>query len=102
MYLILGAIDAGNWVFVAVILVSSLLAVAYLANVLRYMYFPKEATAGGVGGRPLPEAIRRDDVPWTMLGPMLAVVAGIFLLGFFNGDVVGRFIEPGMPVGLAR
>ena len=101
-YLILGAIDAGHWVFVAVIVLSTVLALGYLANVLRYMYFPKEATGGRVGGQPAPEAIKRDDVPWTMLGPMLAVAAGILLLGFLNGEVVARFIEPGMPPGLER
>ena len=101
-YLILGAIDAGNWVFVGVIVLSSVLALAYLANVLRYIYFPKEATARGGGGQPVPEAIKRDEVPWTMLGPMLAITAVIVLLGVFNGEVVGRFIEPATPAGLAR
>ena len=102
LYLILGAIDAGNWVFVGVIVLSSVLALAYLANVLRYIYFPKEATARGGGGQPVPEAIKRDEVPWTMLGPMLAITAVIVLLGVFNGEVVGRFIEPATPAGLAR
>ena len=102
LYLILGAIDAGHWVFVGVIVLSSVLALAYLANVLRYIYFPKEATAGGGGGQPVPEAIKRDEVPWTMLGPMLAITAVIVLLGVFNGEVVGRFIEPATPAGLAR
>ena len=57
---------------------------------------------GRVGGRPVPEAIKRDDVPWTMLGPMLAMAAVVVLLGLFNGEVVGRFIDPGMPMGLER
>ena len=102
LYLILGAIDAGNWVFVGVIVLSSVLALAYLANVLRYIYFPKEAAAGGGGRQPVPEAIKRDEVPWTMLGPMLAITAVIVLLGVFNGEVVDRFIEPATPAGLAR
>ena len=102
LYLILGAIDAGSWVLVGVIVLSSVLALAYLANVLRYMYFPKEATAGVDGGQPGLEAITRDEVPWTMLGPMLAIAAAIVLLGVFNGEVVGRFIEPATPAGLAR
>ena len=101
-YLILGAIDAGNWVFVGVIVLSSVLALAYLTNVLRYMYFPGEAAAGGVGGQPGPEAITRDEVPWSMLGPMLTVAACIVLLGIFSGEVVSRFIEPSTPGGLAR
>ncbi len=102
LYLILGAIDAGNWTFVVVIVLSSVLTLAYLGNVLRYMYFPKEPTTGRVGGRPVPKAIKHDDVPWTMLGPMVAVATVVVLLGLFNGEVVGRFIEPGMPIGLER
>ena len=101
-YLILGAIDAGNWVFVGVIVLSSVLALAYLTNVLRYIYFPNDDATGGGGRQPVPEATRRDEVPWTMLGPMLAVTAIIVLLGIFNGEVVDRFIEPAMPAGLAR
>lgn len=103
LYLILGAIEAGNWVFVGVIVLSSVLALAYLANVLRYIYFPREATAAdGMADRPLHESIMRHEVPWTMLGPMVAITAGIVMLGLFNGEVVGRFIEPAMPAGLAR
>lgn len=101
-YLILGAIDAGNWVFVGVIVLSSVLALAYLANVLRYMYFPAEAAAGEAGPPPVPEAIGRNEVPWSMLGPMLAVAAAILLLGVFYGEVVARFIEPSIPSGLVR
>ena len=58
LYLILGAIDEEQWVFVAVILLSSMLALAYFGNVIRYLYFPPAAagragaerrTAGGAG-----------------------------------------------------
>ena len=97
LYLLLGAIDAGQWVFVAVILVSSLLAVAYFGNAIRALYFadaptpdaPAAATAGG----------RRAaaDPPASMLIPMLVLAAGIVLLGVFNGIVVSLFVEPAMP-----
>ena len=52
MYLILGAIEGEQWVFLALILLSSVLALAYFANVLRYLYVPGEAPspAGPAGG----------------------------------------------------
>ena len=52
LYLILGAIEGERWVFLALILLSSVLALAYFANVLRYLYVPGEApaTAGPAGG----------------------------------------------------
>lgn len=59
LYLILGAIDGERWVFLGLILLSSVLALAYFANVLRYLYVPGEApatttevTAGGGAAHP--------------------------------------------------
>ena len=50
LYLILGAIAADHWVFVSVILVSSVLGLTYLVNVIRYMYFPPAAGEAVPGG----------------------------------------------------
>ncbi len=44
-YLILGAVDAGSWIFVAVILVSSLLNAAYFFRVLERVYLKREDPA---------------------------------------------------------
>ncbi len=102
LYLILGAINAGQWVFVAVIVLSSVLALAYLFNVLRFMYFPRDIPLDPEAHPSPSDTITRDEAPWTMLGPMIAVAAGIVLLGLFNGEIVRRFIEPVIPVGLGR
>ena len=102
VYLILGAVNAGQWVFVAVIVVSSVLALAYLFNVLRFMYFPRDIPRSPEEHPSPPDTFTRDEAPWTMLGPMVAIAAGIVLLGVFNGEIVGRFIEPVVPVGLER
>ena len=40
MYLVLGAIDAEQWVFVGILLFTSVLTLVYLTNVIRYMYLP--------------------------------------------------------------
>jgi len=102
LYLILGAIEAGNWIFVGVIVLSSVLALTYLTNVLRYMYFPEETAVEATGSSPISEAVTRREVPWTMLGPMLAIAAAIVLLGVFNGEIVDQFIKPATPTGLPR
>jgi len=95
LYLIVGAIEAGNWIFVSVIVLSSMLALAYMMKVLRYIYLPSDRA-------PIATDIERHEVPWTMLGPMLLMTASIVLLGIFNGDLVGHFIDPAVPAGLGR
>ena len=105
LYLILGAIDAGQWLFVAVILFSSVLALTYFVNVIRHMYFSVElAPADGAGGaRAFPSPPVRDEAPLTMLVPMLTLAAAIVLLGLFNGEVVSRFVEPAVAAaGIGR
>ena len=111
LYLILGAIEREHWVFVAVILTSSVLALAYLVNVIRYMYLPPDAnetpvlsaTPGPVAEAPShTEHVGTGDAPLTMLVPMLTLAVGVILLGLLNGEVVSRFIEPAIPVRLSR
>ena len=99
LYLIAGAIEAEKWTFVGVILLSSVLALAYFANVIRYMYFPAEKA---VGESTLDEEPKRHEPPGTMLAPMLALAAGIILLGVFNGEVISLFLEHAVPEGFAR
>lgn len=99
LYLVLGAIDAGEWAFVGLLLLSSVLALAYFGNVIRYMYLPR-VDEGGVESL-APEPVRQE-APLSMLVPMLAFAAAIILLGLFNGEVVSRFIEPIIPASFAR
>ena len=93
LYLIVGAVEAGRWAFVAAMLVSSLLALAYFTKVIRQMYFPA-VTAGGA-------APRRNEAPALMVAPMVVLAACTVLLGLFNGAIVSRFIAPSLPAGIA-
>jgi len=103
VYLILGAIDGEHWVFVGVILVSSVLAIGYLANVIRYMYLPaaENELDEKIEGSPQGES-DGEHVPLTMLIPMLILASGVILLGLFNGVVISQFIDPAIPTGLPR
>ena len=103
LYLILGAIDAEQWMFVAVILVSSVLALMYFVNVIRYIYFPADDTTAGVsGGEARVERPARDEAPLTMLVPMVILAAATILLGLFNGEVVSRFLDPAVAASIGR
>jgi len=68
-YLALGAIEANMWVFVGVIMLSSLLNIVYFWRVFENMYFYR-AEGGKV-----------DEVPLSMLLPILILAALTFLLG---------------------
>ena len=95
LYLLLGAIDAGAWVFVAVILTSSLLTLAYFGNAIRALYLVEvHGTVSSSGAAAVDRAV---DPPASMLVPMLVLAIGILLLGFFNGAIVSSFVAPAMP-----
>ncbi len=99
LYLIAGAIEAQQWVFVGFILFSSVLALAYFGNVIRYMYFPSEVAVGESAPEEEPT---RDEAPLTMLLPMICLAVGIVLLGFFNGEVVSHFLAHAVPESFSR
>jgi len=93
-YLILGAIDASQWVFVAVLLISSLLNVILFFRVIEHAYLePDEEHAGG--GSEL--AITIEEAPLSMLVPILIATAGIMLFGFLSGKIISTIIQFAVP-----
>ncbi|KUG18999.1 MAG: monovalent cation/H+ antiporter subunit D family protein [Methanomicrobiaceae archaeon] len=84
-YLALGAVEAGQWIFVAVILASSLLNAVYFWRVFEYAYF-RHADAD------LPAREKRE-LPATMLAPMIVLAAGCVLFFFFV-SIPLAIIEP--------
>lgn len=84
-YLVLGGIDAGNWVFVAVILASSLLNAVYFFRVLEKIYMaPPSAEAAHSAP---------SESPLEMLIPMLLLAMGVLFLGLINTVVVNEVLE---------
>jgi multicomponent Na+:H+ antiporter subunit D len=94
-YIAVGAVESGRWVVAAVILVSTLLTLAYVARVLERMYFAREGTApstpavstdGGSGdGRP--------DVSPGMVGVVVLAAVAAVALGF-AGSGIEDLLEP--------
>ena len=84
-YLLLGSIDRGNWIFVATILVSSLLTAVYFFRVLEQVYadHSKEENA--------PMSV--SDPPASMLLPTVVLGGGVLVLGFLNTIIVTRVLE---------
>ena len=97
LYLIMGSADAGNYVFIGVILLSSLLNLVYFINVVKHMYFPgEEGESRTVTG------LVRDEAPLSMLIPTVAAASAVLLVGIFNGTIVDTFIQHAIPMGFGR
>ncbi len=91
-YLILGSIDAGNWFFIFVIGLSSLLNVIYFFRILEKMYIEKQSSGEDV--------VKSNEVPASMLYPTLVLAAGILIAGLLNAWIVDFIIKQALPAGL--
>lgn len=85
-YLILGSIDANNWVFVAVILASSLLTAVYFFRMIEKLY--AVPSSGDVAVEQATEPSAR------ILVPILILAGGIVVLGLINAIIVTQVLEP--------
>jgi len=96
-YLVLGAIDAQKWIFVAVLLISSLLNAILFFRVIENAYFEPGAYAHDGGS---PEGITMEEAPLSMLVPIFIIVAGILILGIFSGKIISAIIQFAVPASL--
>lgn len=87
-YLVLGSIEAANWVFVAIITASSLLTAVYFFRVLEVVYAdPSSEDKERVA------SMTRADAPLSMLVPTLVLAAGVVILGLMNVPIVTHILE---------
>ena len=95
-YLILGTIEAKKWILLGVLLASSLVNAILFFRVIENAYLePRgEHAFAHDGGHP---SISLDEVPWSMLIPMLMIAAGIILLGIFSGVIIKHVIQFAVP-----
>jgi len=85
-YLVLGSIDANNWVFVAVILASSLLTAVYFFRVIEKLYAVPSSGDSAVEQATEPSA--------RILVPILILAVGIIVLGLINAIIVTQVLKP--------
>ena len=86
-YLILGGIDAQNWIFVAVIIASSLLTAVYFFRMIEKIYAAPPADAA-------PELEQAREPSARILVPILILAAGIIVLGIINAVIVNNILKP--------
>jgi multicomponent Na+:H+ antiporter subunit D len=87
-YLIQGAMEARAWMFVAVLIISSLLNAVYFFHWIEWAYLRQPASQP-----PLLSPPPRQELPMQMLVPIWALATGVLLLGIFNQPVVNGIIQ---------
>lgn len=87
-YLALGTIDNENWLFLAVILVSSLLNAVYFFRILEKVYMKNPDTDQEVASE-----AEANDVSASMLLPTSVLAVALFAIGFANAVIVGILFD---------
>lgn len=95
-YLILGAIDAGRYHFMAALLISSLVNAILFFRVIEIAYFEPKADHHAGGS----EKISVDEAPLSMLVPLVIVALCLIIIGLYSGDIVTNIIQHSIPPGL--
>jgi multicomponent Na+:H+ antiporter subunit D len=90
-YLALGTIKNSNWIFLAVILASSLLNAVYFFRVIERVYMVKGNSRNS----------RKEEVKASMLVPVLVLAAAILVLGLLSAAIVKGIIEKMIPLGIS-
>ncbi len=95
-YLILGAIDAGRYHFMAALLFSSLVNAILFFRIIEIAYFePKVDHHGGET-----EKVVVDEAPLSMLVPLIIAALSLIVIGLYSGDIVTNIIQHAVPKGL--
>ena len=98
-YLVLGAINAGKWPFIVVIILSSLLNAVYFFRVIENSFIKKHAGDNQVMEDRLKNKKGFWELPTAMLIPIVVLGVGILLLGIFNEQIVSQVLQYTLPGG---
>lgn len=100
-YLVLGSIDSGNWFFVVVIALSTLMTTVYFFRVLEKMYLHKQIESESIAtDKYFQKEFKLKDAPVSMLIPTLIFGAAVIVLGLLNAWIVDNIIKIAIPDGL--
>lgn len=95
-YLILGAIDGGQWGFMAALIFSSLVNAVLFFRIIEIGYF--EPFKDHYGHEHHHEPI--DEAPLSMLAPLVIVSIGLIVVGVYTTDIVNSIIRFAVPAGI--
>jgi len=95
-YLILGAIDAGQWGFMTALLISSLINVVLFFRVIEFGYYEPMSDHHHHEH----EVESTDEAPVSMLVPLWIVALSLIGIGLFTSKIVTNFIQYVIPKGI--
>lgn len=95
-YLLRGAVEAGNYFFVAALLFSSLVAVVLFFRVFEIGFFQLNADHGHGGHHHGPAMA---EAPADMVIPLMVSAAVLIVLGLYSGPLVTYLVGPAIPLG---
>ena len=93
-YLALGTVENGNWLFLGVIIVSSLLNAVYFFRILErvYMNDPYEEEQTEEEQQKAVAAATYNEPPASMLSPTVILALSLFAIGFANVIIVSALM----------
>ncbi|MCD6193036.1 MAG: NADH/ubiquinone/plastoquinone (complex I) [Candidatus Aminicenantes bacterium] len=98
-YLALGTIASRNWLFLAIILLSSLLNAVYFFRVIERMYFPwRGSSQKRTLSSPAPKN-ESQEVSLGLLLPTLIFALALIVVGFLNVWLVKTILTKALPAG---
>ena len=98
-YLLLGGIKAGQWAFVAALLVSTLVNVALFFRIFDKGLFV-HGQHSGLDGEQTGNGSQAREAPLSMLIPAMVLALAILLVGIFNQVIVNNVIRFAVPAGI--
>jgi multicomponent Na+:H+ antiporter subunit D len=97
-YLLLGGIEAGQWLYVGALIFSSLVNAVLFFRVIEIAYFRMSEGDANVEG-PAAEPVR-EEAPAMMLQPLVAAAAALIAVGLVTGPLVQNVIRFALPAGM--
>lgn len=95
-YLVIGAIDAQQWIFAVALILSSLLSAIVFFKVIEKVYFRPHESVHQESGEPHKDVVM-DEAPMSMLIPIYIMVGGILTLGILSGKIISTVIQFAVP-----
>jgi multicomponent Na+:H+ antiporter subunit D len=94
-YLVLGALEADMWIYIVVIIVSSLLNAIYFFRVIEQAFMKKQGKEanGETCLVEIEEKKCRLELPATMLIPIIVLGLGVLAVGILNGPIVEQILQ---------